>query len=536
MVWASFPPLGLWPLAWVALMPWLLLIRQGSVNRHSMRMLFIVSYVTWLAMVHWVRLPHLATYVGWFALCLPLAGYFVAFFWLASIAVHRWRCPLWLAGPIVWCGVESLRSWLFTGFAMMLFGHTQANVPMLIQVSDFGGPHAVSFVLVMFAALLAEAVPQKNVGPSTNDHNRQVSQRRQTWFGPVLGMTLISLVVGYGYLRSTSRQSAILNAKIALVQGSIDTTFTAADKSEASFAQYLRLAQRASRGERGNQPDLVVWPESMFGGELFHITADTNYKTPDQSHFSDPFSDSEYRSILERRRLAFENRITSVAAAFGCPQLIGTLSVHLGASGQERYNTALWINAAGEIQARYDKVHPVMFGEYIPFGEIFPSLYKLIPLLPDGLSRGKGPQVVRAGDLNLSPCICFENSVPHLIRRQVRELEESGTPVHGLITMTNDGWFWGSSLLDVHLACGIFRAVENRRSMLIAANTGFSAHVDQFGTIVKKGPRRDEAVLFANAGFDASVQSVYTKTGDWLGLICSLFCMVLAAENWLGNR
>lgn len=529
LIWASFPPLGFWPLAWVALVPWLLLIRRGFSFARPNRLLFIVGYVTWLALVQWVRLPHPAAYLGWVALCLPLTVYTIAFFWLTHIAVHQWRWPIWLAGPVVFCGVESLRAWLFTGFAMMLFGHTQATVPLLIQISDFGGPHAVSFVLVMFAGLIAWGLPLNS------QHQDQEARQSFRLLGPLFGIALLALVAGYGAQRIKGSSTIDGRARVALVQGSIDTTFTEADKSEASFAEYLALAQHASRGENGERPDLVVWPESMFGGDLVNITSDSNYVTPDHSHFVDPISDEQYRGWLKSRQQAFARRMVTVASEFDVPQLIGTLTYHLGTTEQRRYNTALWIDRAGRVQTRYDKIHPVMFGEYVPFGELVPALYKLTPL-PNGLTRGDGPKVVRAGDLNFSPSICFENSVPHLIRGHVQELEGSGTPVHGLITMTNDGWFWGSSLLDVHLACGVFRAVENRRPMLIAANTGFSAHVDQCGVVVEKGPRRDSAVMFANVGYDSGLKSIYSWLGDWLGLSCSGVCVVLVADGWRRSR
>ena len=64
--------------------------------------------------------------------------------------------------------------------------------------------------------------------------------------------------------------------------------------------------------------------------------------------------------------------------------------------------------------------------------------------------------------MRICPSICFENTVPHLIRRQVRQLKAQATPPDVLVTITNDGWFWGSSLLDLHLACGTFRAIETR--------------------------------------------------------------------------
>jgi apolipoprotein N-acyltransferase len=121
----------------------------------------------------------------------------------------------------------------------------------------------------------------------------------------------------------------------------------------------------------------------------------------------------------------------------------------------------------------------------------------------------------------LSPCICFENIVPHLVRSQVLELSRRGTPPDILVTVTNDGWFYGSSILDLHFRCAVFRAIENRRPMLIAANTGFSAHIDGSGRIIAVGPRRAPKVLIAEVRPDGRVP-LYHQLGDWPAIACAV--------------
>ncbi len=534
LLWASFPPLGFWPLAWIAPIPWLLLTGKKRLRfGRPYRSLFVVSFVTWMALIQWVRIPHPGLYVGWVALSIYLASYFVAFFALARFSIHRWHWPLWFAAPVVWTGLEAARSWLLTGFAMMLLAHTQANIPILIQISDIGGPHAVTFVIVLFAALLAGSLLRKTSACRTS--NGTGRWWMGWWMGPLVSLLLMAAVVGYGRQRlnlARSTSSTDPHATVALIQGSIDTTFTPVDKSSESFAHYMALARKVCDGADGRKPDLVVWPESMFGGDLVHITSEPDYALPDQSAYADPLPEAEYRWLLENRRLAFERLTSAVGAELGVSQLVGTLTFHLGKSDQRRYNSALLLDEKGRLIARYDKMHPVMFGEYTPLAKHIPLLYALTPMKED-LTTGAGPQVVRAGDMNFSASICFENSVPHLIRSHIRDLERGGTPVHGLITITNDGWFWGSSLLDVHLACGIFRAVENRRPMLIAANTGFSAHVGQSGVVLDRGPRRATGLLVEEVVYNPKMTSLYTRFGDGLGLGCSVVCVVLATGAWL---
>src|SRR5205085_810973 len=150
---------------------------------------------------------------------------------------------------------------------------------------------------------------------------------------------------------------------------------------------------------------------------------------------------------------------------------------------------------------RYDKVHPVMFGEYVPLAEYFPWLYQLSPL-PGGLDAGSEARSMQVAGVRVSPSICFESTVPHLIAGQVRKLTAQDAQPDLLINLTNDGWFWGSSELDMHLACGVLRAIECRKPFLVAANTGFSAWIDSDGRIIEQGARRATGYIIAKPELD----------------------------------
>ena len=119
----------------------------------------------------------------------------------------------------------------------------------------------------------------------------------------------------------------------------------------------------------------------------------------------------------------------------------------------------------------------------------FPWLQRLTPL-GDNLSAGRAPAMFTLGRLRIAPNICYETVLSHVIRGQINALAARGEEPNVLVNLTNDGWFWGSSELDMHLACGVFRAVECRKPLLIAANTGFSAWIDGDGRILRQGQRR----------------------------------------------
>ncbi len=200
---------------------------------------------------------------------------------------------------------------------------------------------------------------------------------------------------------------------------------------------------------------------------------------------------------------------------------------HLGAGFEQHFNSAIQVTAAGRIADRYDKMHPVMFGEYIPLGWLIPGLYKMTPLAA-GLTAGREAAAFDVAGCRLQPDICFENVLPQLIRRQVLELRRTGREPDVLVNLTNDGWFNGSSELDLHLLCGLFRAIECRKPMLIAANTGFSAWIDASGQVQAQGPRRDRGVIIADLLLDDRT-SPYLAYGDLPAGACLLACLALAA-------
>jgi apolipoprotein N-acyltransferase len=129
-----------------------------------------------------------------------------------------------------------------------------------------------------------------------------------------------------------------------------------------------------------------------------------------------------------------------------------------------------------------------------------------------------------------TPSICFESVLPQTIRGQVVALRAQGQPTDVLVNLTNDGWFWGSSELDMHLTCGVFRAVECRKPLLIAANTGLSAWIDADGRIRRRGPRRAPGVLVADVQLDSRT-SLYLRLGDWPAGLCLMCALGLAAAG-----
>ncbi len=202
------------------------------------------------------------------------------------------------------------------------------------------------------------------------------------------------------------------------------------------------------------------------------------------------------------------------------------------------FNSAVMAATDGTIVGTYDKMHRVMFGEYIPLAKWLPFLYRITPVT-GGIEPGYGPASLEQGGVLYAPNICYETVLPHVIRRQMTELTRQGKIPDVLVNLTNDAWFWGSSELEMHLACGIFRAVEMRTPLVVAANGGLSAVIDSRGRVRKVTKRLQTAFLLADLTLPVrrtTAPSYYAAAGDWFAIGCLLFCVTFGLRNAISSR
>ncbi len=522
LLWAALPPLGnwLWPLAWVAPVGWVLLVRGAELpGRRPYTTLWVVGFLFWMAALHWLRLPHPATSIGWVALSFYFAFYLPAFVALSRVAVHRLGVSVVLAAPVVWTGLELLRGHLLGGMTMASLSHTQYLWPPIIQVSDLAGAYGLSFLIMLVAACLGRVPPWGGQG-------------RAVW--PVLvAVAAFSAALGYGRLRMAEAVGApeAPTLRVAIIQGSIDTELTADPSARVTTHEhYVKLTEEAVR--RYPEPDLILWPETVFRDPL--VTYEPGAKVPDYLA-REGVGQPEFERWLEAELPDTLPEMTRLAERFGAPMVVGIEKYHYGPNGPKRFNCAALVTAEGTMaRPVYAKMHPVAFGEYIPLADRFPLLQHITPIA-SSLSAGDRPEAFELGGLVLAPNICYESVMPHLIGRQIRTLAAEGREPDVLVNLTNDGWFWGSSQLDMHLACGVFRAVEFRRPWLIAANTGFSAWIDGDGRLLRRGPRRDTDVLLAEVSADGR-GSLYLLWGDLFAGLCLAACAALSVVGMRNGR
>jgi len=519
LLFAAFPPLGWWPLAWIAPAGWIWLARLPQLpGRRPYWQLYAAGFIFCGAEYYWITLPHWSAKFGWLALVGYLAVYLPATVGLVRVAIHRWRCPVIVAAPVVWVGLEYVRAYLFTGFSMGLIGHTLYRQTILLQISDLGGAYAVSFVVIFVAACLARMIPLERGG-------------RIAWWPLAPAAAILLATLSYGYIRMGQPPEGEPVARVGLIQGAIDTQFGGdQDEQLTTLARhYTNLAVKAATEHP--DLDLLIWPESMFATDL--VTFD-EAATPDPSW---SMGVEEFREKIATRQTNNLNDLKFVAQQVRLPMLLGIGARHYGAEGhEEHFNSAILVNASGQLvpSGRYDKMHGVIFGEYVPLGDVFPWLYDLTPM-SGGMTEGQRPITIDVNGVGYAPNICFESTVPHLMRRQLAELRDRGEEPDVLVNLTNDGWFWGSAALDQHLACNVMRAIELRKGMLVAANTGFSASIDGDGRIAAQGPRRAAEVVVAEVYRDDR-ESFYARWGDALAMGCLAVCLGLAVTGLWQQR
>jgi apolipoprotein N-acyltransferase len=214
---------------------------------------------------------------------------------------------------------------------------------------------------------------------------------------------------------------------------------------------------------------------------------------------------------------AYFEKVLSVTRV---PMMVGSSIYEFKKSGSSKFNAAILFRPGQPVQT-YHKLHLVPFGEYVPLLKAFPWIIRLTPFRGSKvrfLDHGLKPAWFELGDYRLATAICFEDTVPHVVRRFFAEAPGGRQP-DLLVNLSNDGWFHATAEHEMHLAVSVFRCIENRVPLARAVNTGISAMIDGNGQIVQSLAKLKTGVLTAVTPLDDRV-SFYSQWGDWLGQFC----------------
>ena len=496
----AFPPLGWWPLAWVALVPLVAVIKTPRFETaHPWRSIWFSGWVFWGLQVYYVPMPHPALWVAWLLLFSYLSIYPLLFVWISRKMVHGLGCPALLAAPIVMTAMEWVRAHALSGFGFVMLSNSQYEVPLLLQVCDLFGAYGLTFLMTLFAAGVCVALCGQRLG------------------GLAVSGLVLAFVLGYGFFKLDSiEQSNGSEMHVAIVQGNIDTRFPATEAEmreygQQLFREYLNLQKEWMQEQAGPAPELFVWPEGKYpvpyvlpGGDEDDASIRENFRT--------------FHSMLYAGEEAGFNQEDSALPLM----IVGATT--FDPEKDKQYNSALLVGKKGKVLGAYHKMELVPFGEFVPFSKWFPLLGKMTPI-GNGIDRGTQPVAFNINGNMAMPIVCFESASTHHVRESVAYLRSSGKEPDFLVNITDDGWFYGQTALDQHLACNVIRAVENRKPLFVAANTGLSAMIQSSGEIISMGPRRNSEVLDRTLELKTS-PSLYATVGDWPVILMTLLCVL----------
>jgi apolipoprotein N-acyltransferase len=483
----SFPNPGLSFLAWIALVP-LLIALEGSTPRVAFRIGMTCGITAYALILYWlnivfIRYGHLPWSVS--ILIYLLLVLWLAMFYGLSTCIAKVGEQAGIKSafslPVAWVAFDFIRSFLFSGFAWAMLGHSQFRTLPLIQIADLVGVYGITLVIVLANIVLYRAL-------------RAISGAGVPY--PVKSaLILLALFFGtlfYGFYRLNG--SEIVNSKplrVALIQGNIPQDVKwSPEFREQTLNTYERLTREASAGG----VDLIVWPESAV--PFF-------------------FQDEPFQA----------ERIRNLAREMNACLLFGSPAHELRNGKRTFLNSAFMLAPNGETVGRADKMHLVPLGEYIPLGNILTFINKLVVGIGD-FAPGEQAVTLDTGKTKLGVQVCYEVIFPELARQYVL----AGARI--LVAITNDAWFGRSSAPYQHLSIAVFRAVETRTPLIRAANTGITAIVDQNGHI------RTMTGLFVEGYRTGEVtpgsgKSLYLTIGDLPAWLCVFLTAAIALAGFL---
>ena len=504
LLFLSFPgAVGLWPAAWVALVPLLVAVRNVR-SAAAARLGLLAGMVHYLSLLYWIiivlgRYGNLPLWVSIPALLL-LSLYMSSYLALFCVIINRvWKQKeifvVW-AAPLLWVGLDFVRSFLFSGFPWQDLGYSQYKAILLIQTADLTGHFGITFHIVLINSVTALLFVLWLTSRTADLAAQPVLtlRLRRAWFYAILpALCIILVVLGYNVIRYKQVSGVIADSpkmKIAVVQGNIeqDQKWSPAMRL-ATIDIYKKLSEQALALKDG-PPTLLVWPETAL-----------------------PFliSDNPYYHRL-KNALILREKIWLLSGAPFYKYIEDKKSS--GSRAVQSYNSAYLFTPEGKIAGRYDKQHLVPFGEYVPFSDYFSLPGPLVENIGN-FSSGKAVRPLACQGAAIGVLICFESIFPKL----ARDWTASGANL--LVNITNDAWFGRSSAPWQHLSMSVFRAVENRRSLARSANTGISAIVDPLGRIYGTSPLFQPFYQVADVPL-LQAKTIFVDFGYHFGLLCLL--------------
>jgi len=477
LFWASIPKFEIHLLAWICLLPCLLLIPYLS-PKHLFSLGLVGGLVASLGRTYWItetlqlygNLNLLEALSTNFLLILYLALYWAVFFFLCSrIRLSSSLFP-WLAASL-WILLEWAQNWIITGFPWQLLGYSQYRQLALLQMVSITGIYGISFLIALVNGTLAHLLS-----------TRLTPTRRLIALGPPILLLTATLFLGQKRLDTLAEEATSDALEVGIVQGNIPQDLKwKTSRVAGTTGHYVEL----TRTLPANQLDLIIFPETAL-----------------PFYFQHPYY------------AKFQQKIIDLAREMATPILVGSL----GGSWEEGiYNRTYLVDAEGSVLDYADKVHLVPFGEYLPLSFIFQYLKALIAE-SGAFVHGESHKALAVpnSDQRAGIFICYESIFPE-ITRQLALLGSSF-----LVNTTNDAWFGITAAPYQHFAMVAVRAAETGLPVLRAANTGISGLIGPSGRILRATDLL-ETTAFTVRLHPRREITFYVRYGNLLIVFCALF-------------
>ena len=510
-----FPNANLYFLCWVAMAPLLYALLRGrggegemfdsegrSLRPFTLWQGFVIAWLSgviwYLGTCYWIypvmngygKLSGLVAGLITAAYCIIMGMHHGTFGLLVVLMGRRStvgnRRPLLLA-PVFWVAIELFRDRV-TGVPWNLLGGAQVDNIPFARIAQTTGVYGLSFAVVLVncafvAALMLYGKRRKNL---------------------MISAVAATIALQIGVLArpaafTPTHQALLVQQNVPLLDQPewtpryFDQTINALVQVSVEAAKPKRPADNRSSDLRSADPGLIIWPES-----------------PAPFFISDP---------------RLQQWLVAMAQDTNSYLVIGSLGETPEVNGKRQLlNSALVMDPHGNTVGRYDKIHLVPYGEYVPMQSLFSFASKLTREVGD-FGRGTERKVFDLNGTHAGIVICYESVFPD----EVREFAANGAQV--LINISDDLWYGETSAPAQHLQMSRMRAVENHRWVLLATNSGTTAAIDPFGRVVNQAPRNVRTTLMAP--YAAQNESTfYSRNGDVFAWLCVVISLLAVFVRW----